>query len=146
MITVKDLMSHELYTLKPTDTVRQAQRLMLDKKIRHIPIVDEQGEFVGLLTKRDVLAASVSALADLSSTERDELEAGIPIAKIMITQVIAAEESTPLGDAARFMLDQKHGCLPVFRNGKLLGILTESDFVRLSIRLLDQLEQDKKVE
>ncbi len=62
MITIKELMSNELYTLKSTNTVHQARQLMLSKQIRHVPIVDDEGKFVGLLTKRDVLAVSVSAL------------------------------------------------------------------------------------
>jgi len=139
MMTVKDLMNNELYTLKSTDNVHQARELMLEKRIRHVPIVDDLGEFVGLLTKRDVLAASVSVLAEIDNNERDELESHIPISEIMITEVIVAEEETPLYEAAKFMLDQKHGCLPILRNNQLVGILTEADFVRLAVHLMEKL-------
>ena len=140
---VKDLMSLELYTLKPTDTVHQARELMLEKHIRHIPIVDERNEFVGLLTKRDVLAASVSVLAEIDPVERDELESKIPISEVMITEIVVAEEETDLVDAARFILEQKHGCLPVLRGPRLIGILTEADFVRLSIYLMEKMTNKK---
>lgn len=140
MMTTKDLMCRELYTLKPSDNVHQARQLMLDKRIRHVPIIDDGGEFMGLLTKRDILAASVSILADIDPAERDELEASIPISKVMITDIIAAEEDTPLYEAAKFMLEQKHGCLPVLQGSKLVGILTEADFVRFAIYLMDLME------
>ena len=136
MITVKELMMEQLYTLKPTNTVHEARDLMLDKQVRHIPIVDFDGKFIGLVTKRDILAASISSLAELDKTERDELEDGIPIAEIMITDVVVAQEDASLLDAAQNILAQKYGCLPIFRNEKLVGILTESDFVRLAIYLM----------
>ncbi|MDM8567829.1 CBS domain-containing protein [Candidatus Halobeggiatoa sp. HSG11] len=136
MLTVKDLMSRELHTLKPTDTIQQARELMLEKRIRHVPIIDEDSKFVGLLTKRDVLAISVSALADIDIKERNELESHVPISEVMISEVVIAQENTALIKAANFMLQQKHGCLPVFKDEKLIGILTESDFVRLSLYLM----------
>ncbi len=136
MITVKELMMEQLYTLKPTNTVHEARDLMLDKQVRHIPIVDYDGKFIGLVTKRDILAASISSLVDIDKTERDELDDGIPIAEIMITDVVVAQENASLLDAAQNILDQKYGCLPIFRNETLVGILTESDFVRLAIHLM----------
>ncbi len=136
MITVKELMRDQLYTLKPTNTVHQARNLMLNKHIRHIPIVDNNGKFIGLLTKRDILAASISSLAGIGNNERDELEDGIPISKIMTTDVVVAQEDTSLLDAAQHMLAQKHGCLPIFKGDQLVGILTESDFVRLAVQLM----------
>jgi len=135
---VKELMSDELHTLKPTDTVRQARELMLEKRIRHVPIVDESGEFVGLLTKHDVLAVSVSLLADIDKTEREELEGSIPLSEVMIREIVVAEEDISLLDAAKFILEQKHGCLPVLRGQRLVGILTEADFVKLAIYLLEK--------
>ncbi|MDY6993398.1 MAG: CBS domain-containing protein [Pseudomonadota bacterium] len=141
MIIVKDLMSPDLYTLKPTDSIYKARKLMLEKQIRHLPIVDNQDRFVGLLTKRDILALSVSVLADIDITEREELEAGIPIAEVMITDIVVAEEETNLIEAARFMLDQKHGCLPVLRGRQLIGILTEADFVKLALFLMEKMAE-----
>ncbi|MDM8558960.1 CBS domain-containing protein [Candidatus Parabeggiatoa sp. HSG14] len=138
MITVKELMSNELYTLKSTNTIHQARELMLKKRVRHVPIVDKKGEFVGLLTKHDVLGASVSALADINDQERNELESNIPISGIMMTKVVFAEEDTSLLEAARFMLKQKQGCLPIFRGSKLVGILTEADFVKLALQLMEE--------
>jgi CBS domain-containing protein len=138
MITVKELMSDELYTLKPTNTVHEARELMLQKRVRHVPIVNEQGKFVGLITKHDILALSVSKLADISEKERDEIESSIVLGEVMIRDVVVANEETNLLEAAQFILEQKHGCLPIFRGTQLMGILTEADFVKLAIHLMEK--------
>lgn len=141
MITVQDLMSEELHTLSPTDTVHEARELMLKSRIRHIPIVDNEGEFVGLVTKHDILEVSVSALAGIDNETRDELESAIPLGEIMITDITIADAETSLLEAAKFMLEQKHGCLPVFQNSQLIGILTEADFVKLALHLMQRLDE-----
>lgn len=144
MITVEELMSTQLYTLRETHSVHDARKLMADHKIRHVVVVDEEGMFLGLLSQRDVSAAAVSTFADISNEERDELEAGIPVREIMTTDMIVAEEGTNLLEAARFMLETKHGCLPVVSSGYLKGILTEADFVKLSVELLEKLAQHEQ--
>jgi len=138
MFIIKDLMAKKLYTLKVTDTIHQARDLMLSKHIRYVPIVNDNDEFVGLLTKRDVLAVSISTLADIEQNERDKIEDSIPIAEVMQTDLIVAEEGTNLLEAARFMLKQKYGCLPVFHGTQLTGLLTEADFVRLAVYLMEK--------
>jgi CBS domain-containing protein len=139
MITVKDLMCTDVQTLKPTDSIHEARQLMLEQHVRHVPIV-ENGKFVGLLTKHDILAVSVSSLAEIDSAQQDELDSAIPISEVMMTDVIIADADASLLEAANVMLTQQHGCLPVVRNEKLLGILTEADFVRLAIYLMERLD------
>ncbi|MEZ5672557.1 MAG: CBS domain-containing protein [Thiotrichaceae bacterium] len=140
MITVQELMSDTLYTLSAHDTIHTARELMLQKRIRHVPIVDEVGNLVGLLTKHDVLSVSISTLAEVENEVRDELEEGIPISEVMITDLMVGYLTTHLREAARFMLEQKHGCLPILSSDqKLAGILTEADFVRLTLYLMEKL-------
>lgn len=139
MITVKDLMNTDLQTLKPTDTLHEARQLMLEQHIRHIPIV-ENDKFVGLLTKHDILAISVSSLAGLDSTQQDELDAAIPIKEVMLTELDVANEDASLLEAANVMLSQQHGCLPIVRGEKLVGVITEADFVRLAIYLMERFD------
>lgn len=141
MITIKELMRRDLYTLSPQDTLQTARELMVNKHIRHVPILDENENFVGLLTKHDVLSVSVSTLADIDKSERDELESGIPISQVMTLDIVGANEDTDLLEAAKYMLNQKHGCLPIFREKKLVGMLTEADFVRLAAHLLERLAE-----
>ncbi len=143
MITVKELMCERVYTLRPTDTVHDARCLMVEKHVRHVPIVDVAGKFVGLITKHDILALSVSDLADIDISERAEIESSIPLAEVMITDVVVAEEDTNLLEAARFLLEQKHGCLPIFNQGELTGMLTDTDFVRLAVYLMEKMASDE---
>lgn len=137
MVRVEDIMSRELYTLFKHESVYQARKLMHDKKIRHILVVDSDDMFVGLLTQRDVLSAAISVFADISDDERKELEQGIPIKEIMTDNVIVAEEGTSLSEAAQHLINTKHGCLPVVADGLLKGIVTEADFVKLALRLME---------
>jgi CBS domain-containing membrane protein len=141
MITVDDIMTKELYTLRETDVISTARRLMTEQRIRHIPVVNDEGRFVGLLTQRDLLASTVSILAEVTDQELAELESSIPLRGVMTTNLVVAEEGTSLLEAARHLLHHKHGCLPVVSHGQLRGIITEADFVELAISLLEQLER-----
>ena len=109
---------------------------MDEARIRHLPIIDENGAFVGLLTHRDMLAASVSRLAEIDDETQEEIYAGIPLKEVMRTDVAMASPELPLRQAAEILLTQKYGCLPVVAGGKLVGILTSSDFIRLSLELM----------
>lgn len=140
MFCVRDLMSADLFTLRDSDTLKAARSMMELARIRHIPIVDASGVFVGLVTHRDILAAAVSRLADLGETEQEEIEASIPIAEIMRRDVRIIEPEAQLIRAARILLHNKYGCLPVVDGDSLVGILTEADFLRLSISLMEALE------
>ena len=111
---------------------------MEDARIRHLPIIDASGAFVGLLTHRDLLAASVSRLAEIDSETQEEIYSGIPVKEVMRTDVALASPDLPLRQAAEVLLTQKYGCLPVVESGKLVGILTASDFIRLSLELMGQ--------
>lgn len=144
MITVKELMDDRVYSLRPTDTVYDARRLMVEKRVRHVPILELNGQFVGLITKHDILALSVSDLADIDPNERAEIESNIPLSEVMIKDVVVAEEQTNLLEAARFLLEQKHGCLPIFHQGELSGILTESDFVKLAVYLMEKMANEEQ--
>jgi CBS domain-containing protein len=86
----------------------------------------------------------VSDLADIDPNERAEIEANIPLSEVMIKDVVVAEEETNLLEAARFLLEQKHGCLPIFHQGELSGILTESDFVKLAVYLMEKMANEEQ--
>jgi CBS domain-containing membrane protein len=146
MFTVADLMTKELFALQDLDTVLTARSVMTLAKIRHIPIVDGENTFVGLLTHRDILGAAVSKFAELDQHEQDELDAGIPIKEIMRTGVRTVPPDMHLREAAQILLDNKYGCLPVIDGGKLVGILTEADFLALTISLMDTLDAEGRLE
>jgi CBS domain-containing membrane protein len=142
MFQVKDIMTEDVFTLRETDSLSAARDLMNLARIRHIPIVNENDAFVGLVTHRDILAAAVSKLADIDSATREEIEASIPVREIMQREVTTTTENISLKEAATILLRGKFGCLPVLRQGKLIGIITEADFLRLTIQLLEATDMD----
>ncbi|NCD24234.1 MAG: CBS domain-containing protein [Deltaproteobacteria bacterium] len=143
MFQVKDIMTKDVFTLNRRDTLSAAKDLMDLARIRHIPIVDDQGNFAGLLTHRDILAATVSVLAGLDRETQNEIEASIPIREIMQTDVVTVSADLSLKIAARMLLEEKYGCLPVVCDGHLCGIITEADFLRLTMDLMDAVEPDE---
>lgn len=140
MLTVADLMSTKLFTLLETDSLYTAKQIMDMARVRHVPIVDGKEHFIGLVSHRDMLSLAISQLSDIDQSTQDELAAGIPLKEIMRTDVTTVTPETTLRHAAQVLLDHKYGCLPVVKGGKLLGILTEADFLRLTISLMDALE------
>jgi CBS domain-containing membrane protein len=140
MLTVGDLMTTQLFTLLETDTLYTAKQIMEMARVRHVPIVDAKDAFIGLITHRDMLALAVSKLSDIDSSTQDELDAGLPLREIMRTDVAVVPSSALLRDAAQMLLEHKYGCLPVVDSGRLVGIITEADFLRLTISLMDALE------
>ncbi len=136
MLHVADVMTTGLITLTPADSLLTARKIMQESRIRHIPIVSSDGTFVGVVSQRDLLKASVSQFADVHQDVREQIENGIPVAEIMTVDLLHAEPETPVVEAASTLLRHKVGCLPVLEDGRLVGILTEADFVKLTLRLL----------
>ncbi|MEN8132264.1 MAG: CBS domain-containing protein [Pseudomonadota bacterium] len=133
-------MTNDLVTLKDTCSVADARRIMGEEHIRHLPIINEAGDLVGVLSQKDVLAAMVSVLADMDQNAIDTMEAAIPIRELMTTAMTTIQEDSRLRDAGLTLLELKLGCLPVLSNGRLVGILTETDFIKLAVYLLDQVD------
>jgi|JTFO01.1.fsa_nt_gb CBS domain-containing membrane protein len=136
MLKVKDIMSTKVITLKQEDTLSAARGVMHLAQIRHVPVVDQCNRFCGLISHRDILSATVSKLAGIDKETQKEIDAGIPIREVMRrdAEVITGEEK--LTQAAEILLANKYGCLPVVEDDKLVGIITEADFITLSVQLL----------
>lgn len=140
MITVREIMTTDPYTLRPGDTIADAQRLMAERHVRHLPIVDEAGQLVGLVSQRDVLAADLSRVAPLADADREAFESAVPLRELMTRdlEVVGPDDSLRL--AALRLQRQRIGCLPVVDDGRLAGIVTDYDFVGVAIDLMEQLE------
>lgn len=129
-LKVGDLMTQEVLSLSATDSALVAYDLMDEKHIRHLPVVDEDGEVLGLLSERDLLRNALNNTAELPlSAQREYLE-GLRIEEIMTSVPYTVEPDTDLQEAGRMLLEYKFSCLPVTEGNTLVGILTESDFVR----------------
>lgn len=133
-LRVRDLMSTELITMDPDETLRDLAKLFEWKAIRHVPITDDSERLVGLVTHRDYLTVAISKFAQLNKAEIDEVYSHIKIRDFMGRKIAAATPETPLRAAAQMMLENKYGCLPVVDGEKLVGIITEADFVRAFAR------------
>ena len=135
-MAVRDLMSTDLVTLTEDETLAHAQRCMARGRIRHLPVV-RNGRLVGLLTHRDLLAASFSIFAEVDHGEQRRIFGTVPVVEAMHRDVVTVQPDLSVREAARILLKNKYGCLPVVtESGELVGILTEADFLHLTVRLL----------
>lgn len=143
---VADLMTQDLFPLKSDQTLNVVRLLMRTVHIRHVPILDSSDKFVGLLSHRDLLAYSISKLADINPLEQKELDRHIPIKDVMRTEIATTTKSTELKEAIAMMMKNKFGCLPVVdKKNHLVGIITEEDVSRLAIRLLEKEDERLKL-
>ena len=142
MFSIDAIMSTSLITVSPSATLAEARTLMQDNNIHHLPVVDDDN-LVGLITITNVLAASDSFLRD----NRDRIHANdIIVSDVMVKDVATVDISASLRQAALFLEKHQIGCLPVIDDGKLKGIITDTDFVAIAINLLEQLEASEPVE
>lgn len=139
MLTVLECMTENPYTLSPDNTVQDARKAMDERRIRHIPIVNDNSVLVGIVSQRDVLAAEDSSLVttELNRLASDSL---VALSSIMTTPVQTALENADLRATAIRLQRDKLGCLPVVKDRQLVGIITDSDFVAIAINLMEQLE------
>lgn len=143
MITVYEIMSSEVRTLSEQDTLADAQKLMAEAHIHHIPIVNGGTRLVGLISHRDVLAASGPQLsgAEFAQNPRD-----VAIGDFMTRDVTTVDPRANLRQAAIYLQKHAYGCLPVVENDELVGIVTDTDFVGVAINLLEQMEESEPTE
>jgi len=129
-LRVRDLMTPDVVSVQPDDTVAMAYDLMLDNKFRHLIVIDKDGDLVGLLTHRDLLRHSLIERSELPLSLQRSILRRIRVEEVMTSEVETVEPDRWLQEAALVMFENKYGCLPVAEGSRVVGILTESDFVR----------------
>ncbi len=127
--TVGQMMTTDLFTLHPEDVVDLAASLMDWEHLRHVPVEDDEGTLVGLITSRRLLRR-------LARRQKDA-PGPVPVREIMKADPITIGPEATCLEAIHLMRENRIGCLPVVRGGRLIGIVSESDFVRLTARLLE---------
>jgi CBS domain-containing membrane protein len=127
---VRDLMTSHVFTVGPDESITTLQDLMSEKRIRHVPVVNEDGAVLGLVSERDVLRRTFNQEADLPLSVRLDVLTAVTVKDIMTWEVETIDVDEDLSTAAQIMLDSKYGCLPVVEESVLAGILTEADFVK----------------
>ena len=139
MLSVAEIMTREPYSLGPDDTLADARKLMAEHHIRHIPVVSGDGNLVGLVSQRDVLAAEDSTVLNPEGGPESK-DAYVAVSAIMTSPVQTVDEHASLRGTAMHLQKNKLGCGPVINEGRLVGIITDSDFVAIAINLMEQLE------
>ena len=142
MFSVAEIMTREPYTLGPDDTLAQARQLMAEHHIRHVPVVSGDNSLIGLVSQRDVLAAGDSKILSHEDAAGAK-DRYVALSSIMTSPVQTVEENASLRGTAMQLQKNKLGCLPVLNAGRLVGIITDSDFVTIAINLMEQLESNE---
>jgi len=137
-VLVKHLMSTQVVTFFAEQTLPLAEDVMKYKHVRHLPVIDEDGRVVGLVSHRDLLAAQISSRSSMTSDERRTLQDGVRVGEIMTRELWTVGPNVPASVAAATLHDHKFGCLPVIDDdGRLVGIITEHDFLRFATKVLE---------
>jgi CBS domain-containing membrane protein len=131
--TIRDLMTRHVTTLAPEDDLMKANAIMQRGRIRHLPVV-VGSKLVGLITHRDLLRAQIAALGMDTGDQLTTL-AAVPASERMRTNVMTTSPNSDPAAVARIMLQHKVGCLPVVEGDELVGIVSESDFVKWALDL-----------
>jgi CBS domain-containing protein len=130
-------MTRNVLSLREDQDLNYLEDAMRLLKFRHMPVTAD-GRLVGLVTQRDILRISASSLLPGAKEQTNFLSRTFRVRDVMVRDVKAVKPATALSTAARLLLQGKLGCVPVVDdNNVLVGILTESDFVRFAVEVLD---------
>jgi CBS domain-containing protein len=129
--TVGQFMSTDLFTVQPDDLIDLAANMMDWRHIRHVPVENEEGKLVGLLSHRALLRR-------LAQGKGGEHAEPIAVRSIMKPNPVTATPQTPTLEAIALMRRHRVGCLPVIEGGNLVGIVTAQDFLEISAQLFEQ--------
>lgn len=132
-IEVQRLMTPVVKTLQRNDQLTIADDVMREQRIRHLPVLDEEGVVCGVVSQRDLFRGALARALGYGQTAQQKMHSMLLVKEVMSTTVVTIGPHEPLANAARLMLEHKVGCLPVLDGEKLVGILTESDFVKLAV-------------
>jgi predicted transcriptional regulator len=110
----RDIMTHETITIAPDASVREAARRLSGYNISGMPVVDGAGRMVGIITQADLISKEGKTVADL-----------------MTQRVVSVAEDTTVDEAARILTVNRFKRVPVVRDGRLVGIVSRADIVRM---------------
>jgi len=145
MLKVKDIMTTELITVSPQTEITSAAKILLEKRINGLPVIDDSGKLVGILCQSDLVAQqksipipSVYTLLDsfipLTSLKRIDKEvqkiAALKVEQAMTPDPVTVGPETDIEDVARLMVDKKYHTLPVVEDDKIVGIVGKEDVLK----------------
>lgn len=133
---VREWMTKEVLTITPDTSMMKASRLMKDNKVHRLPVLDDTGSVVGIVSDRDIKSASPSKATTLDMHELYYLLSELKVKDIMTKSPVCARENDSVEGVALVMMERRFGGMPVVdANGKLLGIITESDIFRVLVTI-----------
>ena len=133
---VGERMSRPIITTTANVPIPEAHKLMRDRNIRRLPVVDEKGKLVGIISDHDIFNASPSPATSLSIWEMNYLINEIKVKDVMTKDVLTIDENDTVEKAARIMADNKIGGLPVLRGDTPIGVITETDLFKIFLELM----------
>jgi acetoin utilization protein AcuB len=133
---VRERMSANPITIPADTPITEALRVMRQHDVRRLPVLDPKGEMIGIVSEKDLLYASPSPATSLSIYEMHYMLSQLLVSELMTTEVTCITPDIPVEEAARIMADHKIGGLPVMADGKLVGIITETDVFTVLLELL----------
>ena len=128
---VKDRMTPDPVTITTDTSLKEALDLVRSKPFRHLPVLDENDRLVGIVTEKSLVYASPTPTTTLSVFEVDYILARTKVGQVIQGSVITVAPDLPVEEAARVMIDQRIGCLPVVEDEKLVGIISDTDIFRV---------------
>lgn len=133
---VRERMSTQPVTIAAGAGMTEALRVMRQKQVRRLPVLDKEGKMIGIVAEKDLLYASPSPATSLSIYEMHSILAQLRVTEVMHAEVITVSPDVPLEEAARIMVDNKVGGLPVVEGDRLVGIITETDIFKVFLEML----------
>ncbi|HSO37361.1 MAG TPA: CBS domain-containing protein [Labilithrix sp.] len=130
-IRVRDVMNRHVATVHASHSMPLVATIMELERVRHVPVIDDDQRVVGLITHRDILAAQLRARNAEPGEGPVALDLAVPVSRVMRTDVWTIQSGALAASAARLLRDHRFGCLPVVDDGKLVGMVTESDLLVL---------------
>jgi CBS-domain-containing membrane protein len=128
-MNVDRIMTRDVVTVTEETKLARMAELMRERKLRHLPVVDDSGRLVGIVSHRDVQRAEPSPITTLDVGEVNYLLAKVTAGQLLHADVVTASPGMLVEEAGRLMRDRRVGCLPVVEEGKLVGIVTGVDLV-----------------
>lgn len=133
---VREHMSAPAIVVSPETPVARAMEILRSRRIGRLPVVAE-GRLVGIVSEPDLLRAMPSPATSLTVWEMPELLERLPVREVMTPDVVVVEPTTRVQDAAQLMVDRRIGGLPVVEDGRVVGIITETDVFRVLVAILN---------
>jgi acetoin utilization protein AcuB len=130
---VEDRMTSDPVTITTNTSLKDALELVRSKSFRHLPVLDEDGGLVGIVTEKSLVYASPTPTTTLSVFEVDYILSRTKVGQVIQGSVITVRPDLPIEEAARVMIDHGIGCLPVVEDEKLVGIISDTDIFRVFV-------------